>query len=123
MAAGVVTVFGGSGFIGRTLIKRLAKTGAVIRVPVRNAERAKLLKPMGDVGQITPFRIDLGSDRAVAEAVSGADAVVNLIGILFEKGASRFQAVHADAAGRIARAAKAAGVARLVHVSALGADP
>src|SRR5258707_12579790 len=103
MAARVVTVFGGSGFIGRTLVKRLARTGAVIRVPVRNPERAKMLKPMGDVGQITPLRIDIGSDEAVQEAVNGADAVVNLIGILFESGRSRFDKVHSEAAGRIAR--------------------
>ena len=121
--AHVVTVFGGSGFIGRTLVKRLAKTGAVIRVPVRNPEHAKLLKPMGDVGQITPFRIDIGSDHEVAAAVAGADAVVNLIGILYERGGSRFDAVHGAAPGRIADAAASSGVRHLVHVSALGADP
>ena len=122
MAARVVTVFGGSGFIGRTLVKRLAKTGAVIRVPVRNPERAKLLKPMGDVGQITPFGIDLRSDHEIAAAVAGADAVVNLIGILYERGASSFALAHAEAPGRMAAAAQQAGAARFVHVSAIGAD-
>jgi NADH dehydrogenase len=122
MTARVVTVFGGSGFIGRTLVKRLAKTGAVIRVPVRNPERAKVLKPMGDVGQITPFRIDIGSDQEVAAAVDGADAVVNLIGILYERGAATFQRVHAEAPGRMATAARAAGAARFVQISAIGAD-
>jgi len=121
--AQVVTVFGGSGFIGRTLVKRLAKTGAVIRVPVRNPEHAKLLKPMGDVGQITPFRIDLGSDHEVAAAIAGAETVVNLIGILYESRGSRFEAIHGAAPGRIARAAAGAGVRQLVHVSAIGADP
>jgi NADH dehydrogenase len=121
--AQVVTVFGGSGFIGRTLIKRLAKTGAVIRVPVRNPEHAKLLKPMGDVGQITPFRIDLDSDHEVAAAIAGAETVVNLIGILYESRGSRFDAIHGAAPGRIARAAAGAGVRQLVHVSAIGADP
>jgi len=116
-------VFGGSGFIGRTLIKRLAKTGAVIRVPVRNPEHAKLLKPMGDVGQITPFRIDLDSDHEVAAAIAGAETVVNLIGILYESRGSRFDAIHGAAPGRIARAAAGAGVRQLVHVSAIGADP
>jgi uncharacterized protein YbjT (DUF2867 family) len=121
--ARVVTVFGGSGFIGRTLIKRLAKTGAVIRVAVRNPERAKILKPMGDVGQITPFRIDIRSDHEVAAAVGEADAVVNLIGILYERGASRFAPVHGEAPGRMAIAARQAGVRRFVHISAIGADP
>src|SRR5437868_15409342 len=107
MAARVVTVFGGSGFIGRTLVKRLAKTGAVIRVPVRNAERAKLLKPMGDVGQITPVRIDLRSDAEIQAAITGSDAVVNLIGILYERGGNRFEAIQAEAPGRMAAAAAA----------------
>jgi uncharacterized protein YbjT (DUF2867 family) len=123
MAARVVTVFGGSGFIGRTLIKRLAKTGAVIRVPVRNPERAKVLKPMGDVGQITPFRIDIRSAHEIAAAVAGADVVVNLIGILYERGVSRFALAHAEAPGRMAAAAQHAGATRFVHVSAIGADP
>ncbi|MEJ0072223.1 MAG: complex I NDUFA9 subunit family protein [Pseudomonadota bacterium] len=119
----VVTVFGGSGFIGRTLVKRLAKTGAVIRVPVRNAEQAKKLKPMGDVGQITPFRIDIASDAEIAAAVADADAVVNLIGILYESGANRFATVQGEAPGRIAGAAARAGIKHLVQVSAIGADP
>jgi NADH dehydrogenase len=119
--AHVVTVFGGSGFIGRTLIKRLAKTGAVIRVPVRNPELAKVLKPMGDVGQITPFRIDIGSDAAVADAVADADAVVNLIGILHERGRNRFEAVQGQAPGRMAAAAARAGAKHFVQVSAIGA--
>jgi len=119
----VVTVFGGSGFIGRTLVKRLAKTGAVIRVPCRNPEAAKVLKPMGDVGQITPLRIDLQADADIAAAVAGADTVINLIGILYERGASRFDTVQGRAPGRIAAAAAAAGARHVVHVSALGADP
>ncbi len=123
MALHVVTVFGGSGFIGRTLVKRLAKTGAAIRVPVLNPERAKLLKPMGDVGQITPMRIDIGSDGEVAAAIEGADAVINLIGILYQRGASRFDRVHVEAPGRMATAARRAGVGRFVHLSAIGADP
>jgi NADH dehydrogenase len=122
MAARVVTVFGGSGFIGRTLVKRLAKTGAVIRVPVRNPERAKVLKPMGDVGQITPFRIELGADAEIAAAVEGADAVVNLIGILYESRRGDFARVHGEAPGRMARAARAAGASHVVQVSAIGAD-
>jgi NADH dehydrogenase len=123
MTARVVTIFGGSGFIGRYLVKRLAKTGAVIRVGVRNAERAKFLKPLGDVGQIYPFTVDLGNPAEIAAGVAGADAVVNLVGVLYERGHASFQRVHVVAAGRIAAAAKAAGAGTLVHVSALGADP
>lgn len=122
MTARVITVFGGSGFIGRYLVKRLAKTGAVLRIGVRDPGVAKFLKPLGDVGQIYPFKADLGDDAAVAAAVAGADAVVNLVGILYEKRRGDFTRIHVDAAARIARAAKAAGVARLVHMSALGAD-
>ncbi|MDX2103647.1 MAG: complex I NDUFA9 subunit family protein [Alphaproteobacteria bacterium] len=122
MSLKVVTVFGGSGFLGRHLIRRLAKTGAVIRVPVRNAEKAKFLKPMGDVGQIVPIAADIRDPAAVAHHVEGADAVVFLVGILAPTQGRSFQAIHADAPGMIARAAASAGVGRLVQVSAMGAD-
>jgi uncharacterized protein YbjT (DUF2867 family) len=121
--ARMATVFGGSGFIGRYVVKDLAASGWVVRAAVRRPAEALFLKPMGDVGQITPFRVDIGSDEAVQEAVNGADAVVNLIGILFESGRSRFDKVHGEAAGRIARAAQRAGSRRLVQISAIGADP
>ncbi len=123
MALRIVTVFGGSGFIGRHFIKRLARTGAVIRVPVRRAEAAKFLKPMGDVGQITPLPVDVTDEAATAAAIAGADAVVNLVGITAEGGRFRFDAVHVEAAQRIARLAAAAGVRRLVHMSGIGVDP
>lgn len=119
----VVTIFGGSGFVGRHTVQRLARLGCVIRVAVRRPSRAQFLKPMGDVGQIAPIRCDIGNDADVAAAVAGADAVVNLVGILYEKGRVRFQAIHAEAAERVAREAAKAGAARLVHMSALGADP
>ncbi len=122
MALDVVTVFGGSGFIGRHLIRRLAKTGAAIRVAVRSPEPAKFLRTMGDVGQIVPFAVDIHDDRSVAKAVDGSDAVVDLIGVLYESGRNSFQAVHAEAPGRMARAAAATGASRFVHVSAIGAD-
>jgi uncharacterized protein YbjT (DUF2867 family) len=122
MAIKTVTVFGGSGFLGRHLIGRLAKTGAVIRAAVRHPNSAGHLRPMGDVGQITAFRCDVGRDRDVADAVAGADAVINLVGILYQSRAQRFQTVQAEAPGRIARAAIAAGAQHMVHVSALGAD-
>jgi NADH dehydrogenase len=116
-----VTVFGGSGFLGRHFIRRLAKTGAIIRVAVRHPNAAGHLRPMGDVGQITALRCDIGRDRDVADAVAGADAVVNLVGILYQSGKQRFHAIQAEAPGRIARAASASGAGHLVQVSAIGA--
>lgn len=123
MSYRVVTVFGGSGFIGRHLIRRLAKTGARIRVAVRDVDAALFLKPMGDVGQIVPVPASVTDEDSVRRAVAGADAVVNLVGILYEKGGQRFQSVHVAGAERVARIAKAEGVSRLVHISAKGADP
>lgn len=122
MAMGLVTVFGGSGFIGRALVKRLAKAGATVRVCVRDVDRAKRLKPMGDVGQVVPLNIDVTDPAAVAAAVSGASAVVNLVGILYESGAASFDKVQGQAPGAVAKAAAAAGVGRLVQISAIGAD-
>ncbi len=122
MAARVVTVFGGSGFIGRHLIGRLARQDWIVRVAVRRPSRAGFLKPVGDVGQITPIRAPLQDPIAVESAVAGADAVINLVGILYERGPQSFAAVHARGAQTVAAAATAAGVERLVQVSALGAD-
>ncbi|MGH6932070.1 MAG: complex I NDUFA9 subunit family protein [Dongiaceae bacterium] len=123
MAAGVVTVFGGAGFIGRYLVQRLAKRGWIIRVAQRYPDDALFLKPMGAVGQITPVAADVRSDAAVARAVDGADVVVNLVGILLERRRQTFSAVHAEGAGRVARAARAAGAHVFVQMSAIGADP
>lgn len=118
----VATVFGGSGFIGRHLIKRLAKTGTVIRVATRHPSSANFLRMNGAVGQIIPIATNIGDDASVAAAVQGADIVINLIGILYESGSNTFQGTQADAPGRIARAAKAAGAQRFVQISAIGAD-
>lgn len=118
----LVTVFGGSGFIGRHLVRRLAASGASVRVAVRNPVDASYLKPMGDVGQVTPIYVDIRDDASVASALAGSDVVVNLVGILYERGANSFEAIHRDVAARIARAAKSAGAARFVHMSALGAS-
>jgi NADH dehydrogenase len=123
MAARVITVFGGSGFIGRHLVQRLARRGWLIRVAVRHPDSAQFLKPLGDVGQITPVAASLTHEGSVAAAVTGADAVVNLVGILYERGKQRFDAVHAEGARRVAVAARAAGATRLVQMSAIGADP
>lgn len=122
MATRLVTVFGGSGFIGRHVVKRLAGTGALVRAAVRRPERALFLKPMGDVGQITPVAANVTDDASVRAAVEGADAVVNLVGILFQKGRQRFGTVQEEGPRRIAEAARQAGVKDFVHVSALGAD-
>jgi len=119
----VATVFGGSGFIGRYVVKRLAAAGYVVRVAVRDPEAALFLKPMGAVGQIVPLFAALPDRGTAARAVEGADLVVNLVGILAERRAGDFQRVHADGAGVVAEAAAAAGVGRLVHLSAIGADP
>ncbi len=122
MASKVVTLFGGSGFIGRYLVRHLARQGHVIRVAVRHPDRATFLKPLGDVGQITPIPASVQHEESVRRAVEGADAVVNFVGILFERGKRTFLAVHVEGARRVAEAAKAAGVDALVHLSALGAD-
>lgn len=118
-----VTVFGGSGFIGRHLVRKLAKSGAVVRVAVRHPGGADYLKTMGDAGQIVPVRADIRDHALVAAAAEGADAVVNLVGILYERRRNSFEAIHVDGAERVARAAAAVGAGRMVHLSALGADP
>lgn len=120
----MVTVFGGSGFLGRHLVKRLAADGTEVRVAVRDAEAAQFLKVAGDAGQVVPWPTDITDAPAVANALDGADAAVNLVGILYERGRRRtFKRIHVDGAANVARAAQAAGVRRLVHVSAIGADP
>lgn len=118
-----VTVFGGSGFIGRYVVKRLAARGDIVRVAVRDPSAAAFLKPMGAVGQVVTMRVNVTDAAAVAEAVAGADVVINLVGILYESGSQRFESVQAQAPERLAGAARAAGVRRFVHVSAIGADP
>ncbi|MSP02314.1 MAG: complex I NDUFA9 subunit family protein [Acetobacteraceae bacterium] len=121
--ADVATVFGGSGFIGRYVVRRLARAGKTVRVAVRDTEQALFLKTAGSIGQVVPLHAPVTDDGAVKRAVAGADWVVNLVGILTESRAASFQSIHVDAAARIAAAAKTAGVKRLIHVSALGADP
>lgn len=123
MAVKVVTVFGGSGFIGRYVVRALVRADMRVRVAQRRPDRALFLRPMGKLGQVSLAAANVRDDASVAAAVAGADYVVNLVGILYQGGRQRFAAVHAEGAGRIARLAKAAGVERLVHFSALGADP
>ncbi len=118
----VATVFGGSGFIGRYVVKRLAQQGYVVRVAVRDPEGALFLKPMGAVGQIVPLYAALGNEATIARAVESAAVVVNTVGILAEARAGDFARVHGEGAGSVARLAAAAGVGRFVHLSAIGAD-
>lgn len=122
MQGQLATVFGASGFIGRNIVRELAARGARVNAVCRDAERAKFLKPMGSVGQVTPMRADVTDPAAVARAVAGADVVINLVGILVPSGRHSFEAVQATAPGTIAKAAAAAGARQLVHVSAIGAD-
>ena len=121
MDSKLVTIFGGSGFVGRQTVRALAKAGWRIRVAVRYPNMTFFLKPAGTVGQIAAIKCDVTDPDQVAAALAGADAVVNLAGILFPRGQS-FEDVHADGAGNVAEAAAKAGVKALVHVSAIGAD-
>jgi uncharacterized protein YbjT (DUF2867 family) len=117
----LVTVFGGSGFVGRSVVRALAKRDYRIRVAVRRPELAGYLQPMGLVGQIHTVQANVRHAASVEAAVRDAHVVVNLVGILAESGAQTFEAVQAAGAGTIAQAAAAAG-AQMVHVSAIGAD-
>ena len=117
-----VTVFGGSGFVGRYVVERLADQGAVVTVAVRDPEDAKFLRTLGQVGQVVPVAANILDAAAVARAVDGADAVVNLVGILFKRGRQSFKSIHTDAPATIGRAAAEAGVSRVVQISAIGAQ-
>ncbi|MDA5192985.1 complex I NDUFA9 subunit family protein [Govanella unica] len=123
MTGQLVTVFGGSGFLGRSIVKRLAEAGSRVRVAVRNPNSALFLKPMGSVGQIQIVQANIRHQGSVAAAVAGADAVINLVGVLYESGPQSFADIHSAGAAHVAAAATAAGVKRLVQVSALGANP
>lgn len=117
-----ITVFGGSGFIGRYVVRRLAAQGAVVRVAVRQPAEALFTKTAGVVGQVTPLRATITNEAEVESAIQGADAVINLVGILYETSRQKFIDIHHHGAARVARLAKVGGVKRLLHLSALGAD-
>ena len=122
MSDKVVTIFGGSGFLGRHIVRRLAHEGYRIKVAVRHPSDGYLLQPAGKVGQIAILKCDIKKDAEVAAAVARADAVVNLVGILKSGGGQTFDDIHDEGATRIAKAAAQAKVKRLVHISAIGAD-
>jgi NADH dehydrogenase len=117
----LVTIFGGSGFLGRHVVRALAKLGYRIRIAVRRPDLAGHLQPLGRVGQIHAVQANLRYHGSIEAAAHGSDAVINLVGILFERGQQRFDAVHASGAEAVARTAAELG-ARMVHVSAIGAD-
>ncbi|WP_269714949.1 complex I NDUFA9 subunit family protein [Caulobacter sp. NIBR2454] len=119
---GLVTVFGGSGFIGTQVVRALAKQGWRVRVAVRRTNMAHRMRMLGDVGQIQVVQANIRSGASVARALEGAQACVNLVGVLQERGRQGFMSLHATAAGKVAEAAKAAGATRFVQMSALGAD-
>lgn len=119
----LATVFGGSGFVGRHTVRALARDGWRVRAAVRRPDLAGHLQPMGSVGQIHAVQANVRYPQSCASACEGADAVVNLIGILHKSGAQTFDKIHVEGARAVARAARQAGVETFVHVSAIGADP
>ncbi|QGM97391.1 complex I NDUFA9 subunit family protein [Methylocystis parvus] len=121
-AGRVVTVFGGSGFVGRYVVRALARDGWRVRIACRRPDLAFHLQPQGRVGQVMAVQANIRHPESVAAALHGASAIVNLVGILAEGGAQKFSKVQAEGARIIAEAAKAAGIDNLVHVSAIGAD-
>ena len=116
-------VLGGSGFIGRYIVRRLAEQGAVIAVGCRHAEQARILQPMGNVGQIAAVNLAIDDAELLPAFLAGNTALVNCVGILRESGRQTFERVHHTGPARLARLAREAGIERFVHISAIGADP
>ena len=120
---GLVTVFGGSGFIGAQVVRALAKRGLRVRIAVRRPNVSYRMRVLGDVGQIELVQANLRNPASIGRALDGAEACVNLVGILYEAGRQGFQTLHSKGAEEVARAAKARGITHFVQMSALGADP
>ncbi len=118
----LVTIYGGAGFLGRYVARRMAKEGWRVRVAVRRPNEALHVRPYGVVGQVEPVFCNIRDDASVRSAMDGADAVVNCVGTFDKSGKNNFDAVHVDGAGRIARIATELGVDHLTHISAIGAD-
>jgi NADH dehydrogenase len=121
--APIVTIFGGSGFVGRYVAQRMAKRGWRVRVAVRRPNEALFVKPYGVVGQVVPMQANVRDDESCRRVIEGATAVVYCVGVLFSSGKNTFQAVQADGPERVARLAAQSGVKHMVLVSAIGADP
>ena len=117
-----VTIYGGSGFVGRYIARRMAKAGWRVRVAVRRPNEALFVQTYGVVGQVEPELCNIRDDASVRHAMRGADAVVNCVGILNNLGKNKFDAVHHEGAERIARLASLAGIKRMVHLSSISAD-
>jgi uncharacterized protein YbjT (DUF2867 family) len=122
MRGKLITVFGGSGFLGSYLIPKLTEQGALVRVAVRNVDQALNLKVSGYVGQVEIVSVNPSDATSVAKAIGDSDYVVNLIGILFESGKNTFERVHVNIPKTIAIVAKKNAVQKLVHVSAIGVE-
>lgn len=118
----VVTIFGGSGFVGRYIARRMARAGWRVRVAVRRPNEAIFVRTYGVVGQVEPILCNIRDVASVRDALAGADAAVNCVGILYESGKNRFDSVQATAPGHVARLATEAGLAQFVQISAIGAD-
>jgi NADH dehydrogenase len=121
MRGSVVAVLGGTGFIGRHVVQHLCDAGAQVRLLCRHPDRAVLLRPLGEVGQVGPLPLDVASDESLKAGLAGVDVVVNLVGILYQRKPGDFERVHAELPARIGKLAPP--TARIVHVSAIGADP
>lgn len=117
----IVTIFGGSGFVGRYIARRMAKEGWRVRVAVRRVNEAMFVRPYGAVGQVEPVFCNVRDDASVRSATHGAEAVVYCVGVLDSVGKNTMKAVQAEAPARVARIAAEQGVARMVHISAIGA--
>lgn len=120
--APLITIIGGSGFVGRYIAQNMARRGWRVRVACRRPNEALFVKPYGVVGQVEPVQCNVRDEASMARVIAGADAVVYSVGVLFESGANRFDAVQAEGPARAARLAAAAGVGRFVLISAIGAD-
>ncbi|HRO10704.1 complex I NDUFA9 subunit family protein [Amaricoccus sp.] len=123
MPVPIVTIFGGSGFIGRQIAQGMARAGWRVRVAVRRPDEANFVRPYGVVGQVEPIQANIRDEDSTRKAIAGATAVINCVGIMAEAGRQTFAAVVEEGAARIARISAEEGIARLVHVSAIGADP
>lgn len=119
----LVTVIGGSGFLGHQIVRRLAREGCRLRVTSRKPSHALSVQPLGNVGQIAVIKADIRNEADLARAIDGAAVVINLVGILKPSGGRTFDAIHSEGAAAVARVAAKAGVDRLIHISAIGADP